>query len=84
MADAQRRQGKHHHHRRFHHQEDVHRLGVIPVMVLKRVQQNGAKNGRAKAQRGLLCRAEDARAFLPGLEACRIVERSEGAAVQVR
>lgn len=26
---------------------------------------------------GLLCRAEDARAFLPGLEACRIVERSE-------
>jgi hypothetical protein len=24
---------------------------------------------------GLLCRAEDARAFLPGLEACRIVER---------
>ena len=37
MADAQRRQGKHHHHRRFHHQEDVHRLGVIPVMVLQRV-----------------------------------------------
>ena len=27
---------------------------------------------------GLLCRAEDARAFLPGLEACQIVERSEG------
>ncbi len=26
---------------------------------------------------GLLCRAEDARAFLPGLEACRIVERGE-------
>jgi len=26
---------------------------------------------------GLLCRAEDARAFLPGLEACHIVERSE-------
>lgn len=26
---------------------------------------------------GLLCRAEDARAFLPGLEACRIVERSD-------
>lgn len=25
---------------------------------------------------GLLCRAEDARAFLPGLEACDIVERS--------
>nr|WP_286206743.1 SRPBCC family protein [Thauera linaloolentis] len=24
---------------------------------------------------GLLCRAEDARAFLPGLEACRIIER---------
>jgi hypothetical protein len=24
------------------------------VMVLKRVQQNGAENGRAKAQRGLL------------------------------
>ncbi|ATE61994.1 SRPBCC family protein [Thauera sinica] len=27
---------------------------------------------------GLLCRAEDARAFLPGLDACRIVERSDG------
>lgn len=27
---------------------------------------------------GLLCRAEDARAFLPGLEACRILARSEG------
>jgi len=26
---------------------------------------------------GLLCRAEDARAFLPGLEACRIVERRD-------
>ncbi len=26
---------------------------------------------------GLLCRAEDARPFLPGLEACNIVERSE-------
>ncbi|KAI5915668.1 SRPBCC family protein [Thauera sp. 2A1] len=26
---------------------------------------------------GLLCRAEDARAFLPGLEACRVVERSD-------
>ncbi|CAL92701.1 SRPBCC family protein [Azoarcus olearius] len=25
---------------------------------------------------GLLCRAEDARPFLPGLESCRIVERS--------
>jgi hypothetical protein len=54
MADTQRRQSKYHHHSCFHHQEDVHRLGVIPVMVLKRVQQNGAKNGRAKAQRGLL------------------------------
>lgn len=27
---------------------------------------------------GLLCRAEDGRAFLPGLDQCRIVERSEG------
>ena len=26
---------------------------------------------------GLLCRAEDARAFLPGLEACAIVERGD-------
>ena len=26
---------------------------------------------------GLLCRAEDARPFLPGLESCRIVERSD-------
>ena len=26
---------------------------------------------------GLLCRAEDARAFLPGLESCRIVERGD-------
>ena len=26
---------------------------------------------------GLLCRAEDARAFLPGLEACNIVERGD-------
>lgn len=26
---------------------------------------------------GLLCRAEDARPFLPGLDACRIVERSD-------
>jgi hypothetical protein len=26
---------------------------------------------------GLLCRAEDARAFLPGLEACTIIERSD-------
>ena len=26
---------------------------------------------------GLLCRAEDARAFLPGLEACHIIERSD-------
>ena len=31
---------------------------------------------------GLLCRAEDARAFLPGLEACRIVERSESSLVR--
>jgi len=31
---------------------------------------------------GLLCRAEDARAFLPGLEACRIVERGEGSLVR--
>lgn len=31
---------------------------------------------------GLLCRAEDARAFLPGLEACRIVERSEDCLVR--
>ncbi|NMG65268.1 DUF1857 family protein [Azoarcus indigens] len=27
---------------------------------------------------GLLCRAEDARPFLPGLEACEIMERGEG------
>jgi hypothetical protein len=27
---------------------------------------------------GLLCRAEDARPFLPGLEACNILARSEG------
>lgn len=26
---------------------------------------------------GLLCRAEDARAFLPGLEACTVVERGD-------
>lgn len=26
---------------------------------------------------GLLCRVEDSRAFLPGLEACRVLERSE-------
>ncbi|QDF95125.1 hypothetical protein CJ010_00440 [Azoarcus sp. DD4] len=26
---------------------------------------------------GLLCRAEDARPFLPGLEACRIIERTD-------
>ena len=26
---------------------------------------------------GLLCRAEDARPFLPGLEACHIIERSD-------
>ena len=31
---------------------------------------------------GLLCRAEDARAFLPGLEACNIVERREGELVR--
>jgi hypothetical protein len=31
---------------------------------------------------GLLCRAEDARAFLPGLEACRIIERSAGRLVR--
>lgn len=31
---------------------------------------------------GLLCRAEDARPFLPGLEACRIVERSESELVR--
>ncbi|MHB1374320.1 MAG: SRPBCC family protein [Thauera sp.] len=30
----------------------------------------------------LLCRAEDARAFLPGLEACRIVERSADSLVR--
>ena len=54
LADAQRRQSQHHHHGCFHHEEDVNRLGVIPVMVLKRVQQNGAKNGRAKTQCGPL------------------------------
>lgn len=31
---------------------------------------------------GLLCRAEDARPFLPGLEACRIVERSDAGLVR--
>lgn len=31
---------------------------------------------------GLLCRAEDARAFLPGLEACHVVERGEGSLVR--
>ena len=31
---------------------------------------------------GLLCRAEDSRAFLPGLEACRIVERGADALVR--
>lgn len=31
---------------------------------------------------GLLCRAEDARPFLPGLEACNIVERTEGCLVR--
>jgi len=31
---------------------------------------------------GLLCRAEDARAFLPGLEACHIVERSDDGLVR--
>ncbi|CAI07802.1 SRPBCC family protein [Aromatoleum aromaticum] len=31
---------------------------------------------------GLLCRAEDARPFLPGLEACMIVERSESELVR--
>lgn len=31
---------------------------------------------------GLLCRAEDARAFLPGLEACTIVARDEDALVR--
>lgn len=31
---------------------------------------------------GLLCRAEDARAFLPGLEACRIVERGDNSLVR--
>lgn len=31
---------------------------------------------------GLLCRAEDARAFLPGLERCRIVEHGEDALVR--
>ena len=31
---------------------------------------------------GLLCRAEDSRAFLPGLEACHIIERSSDALVR--
>ena len=31
---------------------------------------------------GLLCRAEDARAFLPGLEACHVVERGEDSLVR--
>lgn len=31
---------------------------------------------------GLLCRAEDARPFLPGLEACEILERGEGTLVR--
>lgn len=31
---------------------------------------------------GLLCRAEDARAFLPGLDECRIIERAAGALVR--
>lgn len=31
---------------------------------------------------GLLCRAEDARAFLPGLEACHIIERSDDGLVR--
>lgn len=31
---------------------------------------------------GLLCRAEDARAFLPGLEACHIIERSDTSLVR--
>lgn len=31
---------------------------------------------------GLLCRAEDARAFLPGLDACRILERSDDGLVR--
>ena len=31
---------------------------------------------------GLLCRAEDARAFLPGLEACHVVERGEAGLVR--
>ncbi len=31
---------------------------------------------------GLLCRAEDSRAFLPGLEACHIIERSDDGLVR--
>ncbi|GHT82904.1 hypothetical protein AGMMS49960_21080 [Betaproteobacteria bacterium] len=31
---------------------------------------------------GLLCRAEDARPFLPGLDSCRIIARTEGELVR--
>jgi hypothetical protein len=31
---------------------------------------------------GLLCRAEDARPFLPGLDACHVIERSDGLLVR--
>lgn len=43
---------------------------------------NASALSREELWFGLLCRAEDARAFLPGLEACRILERSDGELVR--
>ncbi|MDR1854698.1 MAG: DUF1857 family protein [Azoarcus sp.] len=45
-------------------------------------EANGAALSREELWFGLLCRAEDARRFLPGLDECRIVERHENELVR--
>lgn len=51
---------------KFEHLVEVNDLANPDALVLS----------REEIWFGLLCRAEDARAFLPGLETCTIVERS--------
>ena len=50
VAQPQGGECQHDHHDGFNNQEDVNRLGVIPVMVVQGVEQNRAKQGRAEAK----------------------------------
>ncbi|VTP64820.1 Uncharacterised protein [Leclercia adecarboxylata] len=50
VAQPQGGECQHDHHDGFDNQEDVNRLGVIPVMVVQGVEQNRAKQGRGRGQ----------------------------------